>query len=309
MMSRKGDCEMKILITGGTLFVSQYLAEYFVAQGQNVYVLNRNTRAQVSGVQLIQADRHTLTDELRGYDFDVVIDTAYTAEDVNQLLDALDGCGDYVLISSSAVYPESAVQPFREDTPLAENCHWGAYGTNKIAAETVLLLRKPDAFILRPPYLYGPMNNVYREAFVFDCALAGRPFYLPGDGALPLQFFHIRDLCRMIDVLLREKPMQRIYNVGNPEPVTVRDWVQMCYRAAGKEAAFIMVNQQVDPRGYFCFRDYAYCLDTSAQQGIMPILAPMQEGLQEAFDWYIHHQEDVNKRPYLDYIIANLEQN
>ena len=27
------------------------------------------------------------------------------------------------------------------------------------------------------------MNNVYREAFVFDCALANRKFCLPGDGS------------------------------------------------------------------------------------------------------------------------------
>ena len=46
--------------------------------------------------------------------------------------------------------------------------------------------------ILRPPYLYEPMNNVYREAFVFDCALADRKFYLPKDGSMKLQFFHVK---------------------------------------------------------------------------------------------------------------------
>ena len=299
---------MKMLITGGTVFVSRYLAEYYVAQGHEVYVLNRGTRAQVAGVHLIQADRHALGGKLRGLHFDAVIDTGYTVADVNALLDAIDGCRTYVFISSSSVYPEYETQPFREDTPLAENCHWGAYGTNKITAEQALLQRKPDAFILRPPYLYGPMNNVYREAFVFDCALANRPFYLPGDGALPLQFFHIRDLCRFIDVLLREKTAQRIFNVGNPETVSVREWVQMCYRAAGQEAVFIPADERAEVRNYFCFRDYAYRLDVSAQTALMPDVTPMQVGLQESFAWYIQHEEVMNKRPYLDYIIANLEQ-
>ena len=58
-----------------------------------------------------------------------------------------------------------------------------------------------DAYILRPPYLYGPMNNVYREAFVFDCALADRKFYLPKDGSMKLQFFHVKDLCRLMEVI------------------------------------------------------------------------------------------------------------
>ena len=38
-------------------------------------------------------------------------------------------------------------------------------------------------------------RQVYREAFVFDCARADRPFYLPGDGGMKLQFFHVKDLC------------------------------------------------------------------------------------------------------------------
>jgi len=293
---------MKMLVTGGTVFVSRYIAEYYAAQGQEVWVLNRGTRKQSGGVHLIQADRHALGDALRGHHFDVVIDTAYTAADVNELLDALDGYGAYVLISSSAVYPQWGTQPFREDGPLGENCHWGAYGVNKIGAERALHARRPDAYILRPPYLYGPMNNVYREAFVFDCALAGKPFFLPGDGSMQLQFFHIRDLCRMIDVLLRERPAQRIFNVGNPQPVTVRRWVELCYRAAGRAAEFVPVDRAVDVRRYFCFRDYAYLLDVSAQTAWLGETIPLEEGLREAFAWYENHQEAVNKRPYLEVI-------
>ena len=170
---------MKILVTGGTVFVSRYFAEYYVKKGHDVYVLNRNTRPQSAGVTLIEADRHALGSKLRGHHFDVVIDTAYNADDINDLLSALDSFTDYIHISSSAVYPEYAPQPFSEDTPQAVNCFWGKYGTDKSAAEAALLEKVPHAYILRPPYLYGPMNNVYREAFVFDCALAGRKFCLP----------------------------------------------------------------------------------------------------------------------------------
>lgn len=77
--------------------------------------------------------------------------------------------------------------------------------------------RNPKAYILRPPYLYGPMNNVYREAFVFDCALENRKFYLPQEGGMKLQFFHVEDLCRFIDILVEKQPEQHIFNVGNKE--------------------------------------------------------------------------------------------
>ncbi len=36
----------KVLVTGGMVFVSRYIAEYYVRQGWEVYVLNRNTREQ-----------------------------------------------------------------------------------------------------------------------------------------------------------------------------------------------------------------------------------------------------------------------
>ena len=46
----------KILVTGGTVFVSRFIAEHYVAKGDEVYVLNRNTRPQSAAVKLIQAD-------------------------------------------------------------------------------------------------------------------------------------------------------------------------------------------------------------------------------------------------------------
>ncbi len=296
----------KLLVTGGTVFVSRYIAEYYVAKGYDVYVLNRNTRQQSQGVNLIQADRHNLGEILRNFRFDVVIDTAYTSDDVEALLNALGSYKDYILISSSAVYPETSLQPFTESSPLAVNKFWGKYGTNKIQAETALLNRNPNAYIVRPPYLYGPMNNVYREAFVFDCALSGRKFYLPKDGEMKLQFFYIGDLCKFIDILLKTKPSQHIFNVGNKESISVRKWVELCYEVVGSEVKFSNVYADIEQRNYFSFYDYEYYLDVSKQYSLMPNTTPLLEGLQESFDWYKNNTEKVIKKPFLDYIDNNM---
>lgn len=298
----------RILVTGGTVFVSRFAAEYFSSIGYDVYVLNRNTRPQSPGVTLIQADRHKLGSLLHGIHFDAVVDTAYTAEDVNYLLDALDGAGAYVLISSSAVYPHDCPQPFAEDAPVGENKFWGAYGLNKIAAEETLLRRFPGAYIIRPPYLYGPMNNVYREAFAFDCALADRPFYLPGAGTMPLQFLHVRDLCRLIAVLIEKRPSQHLLNAGNPLSVSIREWVSLCYHAAGTEPRFIQVTDGTFQRQYFPFHDYAFQLDVSAQNALLSELVPLDAGLREAFAWYTANREAVNHRPLLDFIDTHFAQ-
>ncbi|MDE6625198.1 MAG: NAD-dependent epimerase/dehydratase family protein [Lachnospiraceae bacterium] len=296
----------KILVTGGTVFVSRYIAEYYLAKGDDVYVLNRNTREQSKGVKLIQADRHNAREALRNLHFDVVIDTAYTSNDVETLLDALESYEEYILISSSAVYPEYGQQPFKEDTPLAVNQYWGKYGTDKIEAEAVLMKRNPNAYILRPPYLYGPMNNVYREAFVFDCALNGRKFYLPKDGEMKLQFFHIGDLCRFIDILLAAKPSCHIFNVGNKETVSIRDWVELGYSVTGRQAEFVNIYDDIEQREYFSFYDYEYCLDVSKQYELMQGVKPLRDGLNEAFVWYQNNSDKVNKKPYLEYIDNNL---
>lgn len=296
----------KILITGGTVFVSRYIAEYYVAKGYEVYVLNRNTREQSKGVHLIQADRHHIGAALRSLHFDAVIDTAYTSKDVELLLDALDSYEEYIFISSSAVYPEYGVQPFKEDSLLAVNKYWGKYGTDKIEAEEALLKRNLSAYILRPPYLYGPMNNVYREAFVFDCALADRPFYLPKDGQMKLQFFHIHDLCKLIDILLENKPTEHIFNVGNKETISIRDWVTLCYDVVGKQAEFVNVSDDTEQRNYFSFYNYEYYLDVTKQYELLENVTTLYTGLKESLAWYINHSDQVNKKPFLEYIDSHL---
>ena len=120
----------KILVAGGTVFVSRYVANYFAQKGHDVYVLNRNSKPQLPNVTLIEGDRNNLGDKLKGYEFDAVLDiTAYTREHVENLVNALDKFDDYIMVSSSAVYPETNPQPFTEEQPCGPNSVWGIYGT------------------------------------------------------------------------------------------------------------------------------------------------------------------------------------
>lgn len=137
----------KVLVTGGTIFVSRYIAEYYVAKGYEVYVLNRNSREQSKGVKLIQADRHNLGEVLRSFCFDVVIDTAYNSDDINKLLDALGNYKDYILVSSSAVYPEYATQPFNESMSWAKI----SIGENM---ELIKLMQKKLCFVEVQMHIY-----------------------------------------------------------------------------------------------------------------------------------------------------------
>lgn len=126
----------RILVTGGTTFVSKYIAKYFQENAYEVYVLNRGTKKQVENVKLICADRNNLDGCLRDFYFDVIIDVcAYNQKDIKNILEAVGGFKDYIFISSSAVYPETNIQPFSENQSIDSNKIWDKYGTDKIKAD------------------------------------------------------------------------------------------------------------------------------------------------------------------------------
>lgn len=297
---------MKILVTGGTVFVSRYTAEYFVQKGHEVYVLNRNSRPQSDGVHLIEADRHELGDKLKNIRFDLVVDvTSYNKDDVRDLLNALGDFGEYIMISSSAVYPETLPQPFKENMETGFNIHWEAYGTNKIDAEEYLLENLPKAYIIRPPYLYGKMNNLYREAFVFECAEKDMPFYMPKDGSLKLQFFDVEDLCRLIEAIVEKKPDYHVINSGNVQAIDAAEWVKLCYGVLGKTPDIRYVSSEYEQRQYFPFRDYEYYLDVTKQTELFPDLKPLEIGLKESYEWFKNNRELIVRKDYFRYIEEN----
>lgn len=298
---------MDILVTGGTVFASRFTAEYFISKKNNVYVLNRGNNIQSPNVIHIKGDRHNLGETLRKYHFDAVLDiTAYNYEDVKLLIEGLGTFDNYILISSSAVYPETLKQPFNEQQQCGANCYWGDYGKNKLAAEQYVTENVKNAYIIRPPYLYGPMNNLYRESFVFECAENDLPFCVPKDGKMPLQFFHIRDMCRFIEILLDKQPLQRIYNVGNTEIIDINKWVELCYKVLNKKPNFKYIDSSVPQRSYFPFLDYSYVLDVAKQNELMQNTIPLFDGLCESYEWYKNNRELIRRKPLIDYINKNL---
>ena len=306
--NRKAQNKMKLLITGGTVFVSKFTASYFAGRGHEVYVLNRGTRPQAEGVNFIKADRNSLGSALCGMYFDAVIDVcAYKEADINNLLDAGIKFDDYVLISSSAVYPETLPQPFNERQPIGKNSIWGDYSSGKVGAEVCLTSRYPNAYVIRPPYLYGPMQNLYREPFVFECANLKRKFYIPGDGEMKLLFFHVEDLCRFIYIILKQHPDNHIFNVGNTQPVSISTFAELCYRAAGAPLEKVFVKDHPNQRDYFSFHNYEYLLDVSLQNEIMPEQKDLYCGLKESYEWYKSNKEEVRKKPYIDFIDRNFQ--
>ena len=68
----------------------------------------------------------------------------------------------------------------------------------------------------------------------------------------------------------------------------------------------VFVSKDIEQRKYFSFYDYEYYLDVNKQLELMPETTPLEQGIKESFEWYIKNEEKVIKKPFIDFIDANL---
>ena len=65
------------------------------------------------------------------------------------------------------------------------------------------------------------------------------------------------------------------------------------------------VYDDIEQRLYFSFYNYEYYLDVQNQYEIMPSTIDLKEGLREAFEWYKDNADQVNTKPYFEFIEKN----
>jgi len=154
-----------VLFLGGTGIISSACTTRALAQGLEVFVLNRGTsttRPLPDGARSLVgdlSDQDSVRAALGDRDFDVVADfRAFTPADVSSRLEVLEGrMGQYVFISSASAYQTPPGRlPVRESTPL-RNPFW-QYSRDKIACEDLLVAayreRGLPMTIVRPSHTY-----------------------------------------------------------------------------------------------------------------------------------------------------------
>lgn len=273
---------------------------HLIACDHDVAILTRGIgRIDYEGVaRHVRADRTDAASmrQMRGKRFDAVFDVSgYSARDIAPVLDvlALDELTKYVFLSSGAVYRASD-KPMPEDAPRGENETWGAYGSDKLAAEELLGARQSrrgfPLAVIRPAYIYGPGNNLYREAYLFDRLEKGAAIPIP-KGEARTQFVHIDDLVRMLEGLLRLDWLgAEAFNYTHPEPIGWEALVAAAAAAVGVEPRSKAVDYRgkMDAREFFPFRDCTYLLDTAKAERFglaMPAIG-LCEGLVKTYAWY-----------------------
>jgi nucleoside-diphosphate-sugar epimerase len=299
----------KALVMGGSYFVGKKIVDTLLESGKyQVFTLNRGTRPnhddRITNLISDRNDAEHMKATLAGYSFDAVIDVScYNPAQAGILTDSLDlsSLRTFVFISSAAVYDvELAPIPFQETAPLGGNKYWTSYGQNKIDTEAFYTKcfqgTKTGLVILRPPYIYGENNYAQRESFIFDHILNDKPILLPNPDT-KLQFIYTGDLADIILSLLK-KPSEQvdIFNVGNREPVTSREWIALCEKITGKDAKIIVYDYKKynrNPASFFPFFDYDSVLDVTRIGKIAPVETSLEKGLRIAFAWYCENRESI----------------
>ncbi len=266
---------MNVLVIGGSGFVGHAIVRTLLQDGHDVSLLNRGNRP-VPQTRQLSADRNNaqaFKSALENMQFDAVIDTnCYLPEPAQLVVETLGGrVGRVLMVSSASVYADTAADIPTENAPIGGAAVWGEYGRDKSASESVYrdaAHRFDDFVAIRPPYVFGPNNNLDRERWFWRRMLHGRPVLVPGSGLAGLQFLHEDDLGDAVAFLLRNHDASHgtAVNVADPGIVHSADLGGLLARVAGVEDTSLLVGDaagSLPARSWFPFRDANCAVNTA----------------------------------------------
>jgi nucleoside-diphosphate-sugar epimerase len=191
----------RVLVLGGTVYLSQTIAKLAVERGHHVTVAARGSSGEPPrGAEFVRIDRTTGEgfDALRDREFDAVFDVARIPAQVGPVLDLLaDRVGHWSFISTISVYAEFDVvsderlEPTEPDStdPAVER-----YGASKVACENLVRAKLGDqALITRPGLIVGAGDPNDRMGYWPLRFAEGGEILAPGDPGRPVQWIDVED--------------------------------------------------------------------------------------------------------------------
>ena len=309
---------MRVLVIGGTLFIGKLLVKRLLAANHEVTLLHRKAEHPFGRrVRNVVADRNdavTIRAALSGHKFDAVYDIAYdwergtTGAQVEATAKSIPGdISRYIFMSSVAAYGDGL--DHGEDDPLASDIHPDPYVRNKATSERALFRMYHESrfpvVTMRPPFVYGPENPFYREAFFWDRIKRDRPVIVPGDGNRLMQFVYVNDLVEACFNALEEHTAPgRGFNVADEKPLTQLEAVREFARVLGKEPVIARVPRDViarnggNPMGEPLYFGTYYDLPPITEvigrvKRVLNVsMTPFALGLKETYKWYSRHQHE-----------------
>ena len=240
---------MRLLVLGGTVFLSRAVAADAVARGHEVTCAARGTSGSVpEGANLVQVDRTQPLPDLG--EFDAVVDVARHPSWVRNAVAAYADA-HWVFVSTVNVYADDAtpggtpatlplVEAIEEDVDLKENPE--AYGPMKVACERIVLDGAASAMVIRPGLIVGPEDPTGRFSYWPRRLAAGGEVLAPGDPADVMQVADVRDLAAWAVTACEQRTTGVYDGIGPAMPIS--DLLAHCAEGVSSDVTWTWVHQE-----------------------------------------------------------------
>ena len=240
---------MRLLVLGGTAFLSRAVAADALARGHEVTCAARGTSGSVpEGARLVAVDRTRPLPDLGA--FDAVVDVARHPSWVRGAM-AAHADAHWVFVSTVNVYADDAtpggtpatlplVDAIEEDVDLKEDPE--AYGPMKVACERVVLDGAASAMVMRPGLIVGPEDPTGRFSYWPRRLDVGGEVLAPGDPADVMQVAEVRDLAAWAVTACEQRTTGVYDGVGRAMPIS--DLLAQCAEGVDSEVTWTWVDQE-----------------------------------------------------------------
>ncbi len=242
---------MKLLVLGGTQFLSRAVAVEAVARGHDVACACRGVSGPLpEGVEHIAWDRDdeapaAITDT----SWEAVVDVARLPSHVRRAVAATPGA-HWVFVSTVNVYPDNDVpgtpatlrlhEPMTDDGDPKESPE--AYGAMKVACEQVVSDGAASSMSIRPGLISGPDDGTGRFTYWPWRLDRGGEVLAPGTPDDTVQIIDVRDLAAWIVDSAESRRTGTFDGVGQVH--RLGDFLPQAAEGAGADVTFTWVDQE-----------------------------------------------------------------
>ncbi len=223
---------MRLLLLGGTAWLSRQLARDAVARGHRVTCAARGRSGPVpAGVESFTVDRDDpeALAPLAQRTYDAVVDVTRRPSHARSAVRVLGGrAAHWTYVSSISVYADSATTGQDIGAPLVEPTPTGGdesdpagYAGHKRACELAVETLPADLFIARPGLIVGPGDPSGRFAYWPRRIARDQVVVAPGSPEDPVQIVDVRDLARWLVDSIEARRTGTFDAVGEPMPMSV----------------------------------------------------------------------------------------
>jgi nucleoside-diphosphate-sugar epimerase len=278
---------MKLLVLGGTLFLSKAVAEEALRRGHDVTCACRGESGPVpDGATHVVWDRDRPAPvELAEAAYDAVVDVARHPSRVRSAVAALPDA-HWVFVSTISVYSDSSTpngspgttpehSPITEDVDLSVDME--AYGPMKVACEQTVLAGAASAMVIRPGLIIGPGDPSGRFTYWPLRLRDGGEVLAPGSPRDSVQVVDVRDLASWVVDSAEARRTGVVDGIGPVQRIA--DLLDEVVAGVGSTPTFTWVDQ-----------------DFLTQQGVEPWTGPDSLPLwlpRPEYDGMLAHDADL----------------